>query len=282
MNLTERDTENRGVVFERRFAGWSETIGPLLDDAQLPARLQGVGRILIKPNLVEALDPPITTPVELVAALVIYLREKAPGAEVIVAEGSGAKDYETDHAFRYLGYEALARELGFKLVDLNRESLVTLNRDDCHRWPEMHLPEIVFDSFLLSVPVLKVHTLAGVTLTMKNMMGLAPPQFYQQGGHWKKASFHTGIQDAVLDLNRYRAADFTLLDATVGMPEAHLWGAVCDPPVNILAASHDPVAIDAYGANLLQRDWRDIGHIRKAHGELGCAEPLSIRAGNNK
>ena len=140
----------------------------------------------------------------------------------------------------------------------------------------MYLPRIVFESFLISVPVLKAHSLAGVTLTMKNMIGLAPPAHYQQGGNWKKASFHQRIQEAVLDLNRYRTPDFTLLDATIGMQEAHLWGPTCDPPPNRLAASFDPVAVDSYGCGLLGIKWDSIGHVRMAHNVLGSAAPLAV------
>ncbi|MEN8143305.1 MAG: DUF362 domain-containing protein, partial [Thermodesulfobacteriota bacterium] len=112
--------------------------------------------------------------------------------------------------------------------------------------------------------------------TMKNMMGCAPPRHYERGGHWKKAAFHQNVQDAILDLNRYRTPDFTILDATVGMQKAHLWGPVCDPPPNKIVAGVDPVAMDVYGAGLLGRDWRRIGHLAKANGELGYAEPLEI------
>ena len=99
----------------------------------------------------------------------------------------------------------------------------------------MYLPELLFNSFLISVPVLKAHSLAEVTLTMKNMLGCAPPHHYQCGGRWKKSAFHEQIQEAVLDLNRYRTPDFTVLDATVGMSEAHVWGAHCQPPCQRLA-----------------------------------------------
>jgi len=61
------------------------------------------------------------------------------------------------------------------------------------------------------------------------------------------------------------------------MPEAHLWGPVCQPPVERLLAGFDPVAIDAYAAGLLGIDWRQIGHIALADGSLGRAEPLVIR-----
>jgi uncharacterized protein (DUF362 family) len=151
-----------------------------------------------------------------------------------------------------------------------------MQNSKCRRWPEMYLPKVIFESFLISVPVLKAHSLAGVTLTMKNMIGLTPPAHYQQGGPWKKASFHQGIQEAVFDLNRYRTPDFTLLDATIGMQEAHLWGPTCDPPPNRLAASYDPVAIDSYGCRLLGIKWNTIGHLAMAHGTLGTADPLIV------
>ena len=107
---------------------------------------------------------------------------------------------------------------------------------------------------------------------MKNMMGCAPPSHYQGNGAWGKSSFHNRIHEAIFDLNRYRTPDFTLLDASIGMAQAHLWGPTCTPPVGRLAASWDPVAIDAYGATLLNRDWHEIEHIRLAHESLGSGE----------
>ena len=140
----------------------------------------------------------------------------------------------------------------------------------------MHLPEIVLDSFLLSVPVLKAHTLSTVTLTLKNMMGLPPPAHYQQGNGWKKSKFHHCIDSAIADLNRYRCPDFTLLDGREAMVESHLWGRTANPPPNMLIAGSDPVAVDAYGAEMLGKRWRNIDHIKTLHGELGQADPLEV------
>jgi hypothetical protein len=39
----------------------------------------------------------------------------------------------------------------------------------------------------------------------------------------------------------------------------------------MLAAGWDPVAIDAYGCDLLDRSWQDVNHIVYADGELGDA-----------
>ncbi|MBU0485616.1 MAG: DUF362 domain-containing protein [Proteobacteria bacterium] len=267
---------HKGTVFESVFQSWPLSVGPLLEKAGLIGALVGHDKILIKPNLVEPLAPPITTPVGLVEALVDFLQDKVPACEILIGEGTGSNEHETPYVFEKLGYCEMAARKGVRLLDLNEQPLISKSLPQCRRWPQMHLPQIVYDSFLLSVPVLKAHSLASVTLTMKNMMGCAPPSYYRKGGHWKKSSFHDNVQAAVLDLNRYRTPDFTLLDATVGMQEAHLWGPVCDPPPNKLAASHDSVAIDVYGAGLLKRDWKMIGYLFQAHGELGQGEPLEI------
>jgi uncharacterized protein (DUF362 family) len=272
--LATHDTDN--TVYSTTFFSWKDSVPSLLDAAGLTERLSAEKRIIIKPNLVEPLKPPITTPVELVAALVHYIRSRKPHLEIIIGEGCGSSSNNTMQVFETLGYCKLAAMAGVTLLDLNEVPLVHMQNDNCSRWPEMYLPKIAFESFLLSVPVLKAHSLAGITLTMKNMMGLAPPSHYQQGGSWKKASFHQNIHEAVFDLNRYRTPDLTLLDATIGMQEAHLWGPTCDPPPNRLAASYDPVAIDSYGCSLLGFKWDSIGHLTMAHGILGQALPLSV------
>ncbi len=269
--------KNSGIVYAITANDARSVTARLLDGANLLQSLKkkSTSTILIKPNLVEALAPPITTPVELVKNIILYL-QKRTDAKIIVGEGTASASYDTYHAFETLGYTKMAQELGVPLIDLNEEPSVELHLKQCSRWPIMHIPKIALESFLLSAPVLKAHSLAGVTLTMKNMMGLVPPQHYQQGGGWKKSAFHLQIQDAVADLNQYRTPDFTVLDASVGMAEAHLWGPTCSPPVGILAASDDPVAIDAYGTKLLQKDWQDIGHIKKTHQKIGIAEPLQV------
>ena len=267
---------NNSTVYTSLFTSWQESVPRLLDATGLPDRLAAEKRIIIKPNLVEPLKPPITTPVELIAALVDFIHASLPHLEIIIGEGCGSSSKNTWQIFDILGYSKLADRTGVTLLDLNEAPLVHMQDSKCGRWPEMYLPRIVFESFLISVPVLKAHSLAGVTLTMKNMMGLVPPAHYQQGGHWKKAAFHQNIQEAVFDLNRYRTPDFTLLDATIGMQEAHLWGPTCDPPPNRLAAGYDPVAMDSYGSSLLGIKWNSVGHLDMAHGILGSAAPLTV------
>lgn len=269
--------QDRGVVWSIELETYRQSLPPILQAAGLLEAIGGNRTILIKPNLVEALDPPITTHVGIVETLVNYLLEHDPDIQIIVGEGTGSLEYDTFLCFDELGYLKLGQKDRVSLLDLNTEPSRKLTNPECRRWPEIYLPELLFNCFLISVPVLKAHSLCRVTLTLKNMMGCAPPAHYQQGGAWGKSSFHRRLDEAVFDLNRYRSPDFTVIDAAIGMARAHLWGPTCSPPVNKIIAAYDPVAVDAHGTALLKKSWKDIGHLWMANNVLGQADPLEIR-----
>lgn len=247
------------------------SIGELLDSAGFAELLRGQQRVVLKPNLTDDLAHPVTTHPDLVMRTAAFIRDAAPGIEIVIADGCGTQDKDTGAIFERLGYRKSPRALGARLVDLNSAPLRTLADDTAAFFREIHLPAIVFDALLVSMPVLKAHSMAGVTLALKNMVGLLPPAFYALAGHWRKSYVHQDLHLGIVELNRYRRPDFCILDATVGMAQAHLWGPPCDPPVGVLACGSDPVAMDALGAGLLGRDWRRIGHIRLADGLLGSA-----------
>ncbi|MBW2181761.1 MAG: DUF362 domain-containing protein [Deltaproteobacteria bacterium] len=82
-------------------------------------------------------------------------------------------------------------------------------------------------------------------------------------GTWNKSVFHDNMHQAIIDLNRYRHPDVTLMDATIGLADFHLGGKQCDPPVNQLVAGFDPVEVDREAAGLLSLDWKRIPHLAK-------------------
>lgn len=253
------------------YISYEETVPALLKAIGAPAILARQSRILIKPNLVNASPPPVTLPVEACAALVRCCRRWSD-AEIVIAEGTGEKHLTTHQVFAIHDYDRLAKEEGIELVDLNEAKLVELRDPRNKVFPTFMMPRLVMESFVLSAAVLKAHSLATVTLSMKNMIGVAPPAYYQKGGHWKKSAFHHRMQTSIFELNHYRQPDLAFIDATVGLADYHLGGPTCDPPPNKLVAGFDPVAVDAAGSELLGIPWRQVGHIKMADGELGKAE----------
>ncbi|MFW6081522.1 MAG: DUF362 domain-containing protein [Desulfosalsimonas sp.] len=242
------------------FTTYGGSVAEILDRISAGSVIKDQKRILIKPNLVTASPHPVTTPPVCCGAVVDYIRFCSPDADITIAEGTGDPSYKGMEIFEALGYTKLADQKQVRLIDLNDQPVVRLENPGCKRFPEFYIPEIALSSFIISVPVLKVHTLSGFTGTMKNMMGFAPPSHYSGGG-WNKAAFHRDLQNAICDLNLYRSADLTLVDAVVGMAESHLGGRKCDPPVGRLVAGYDPLSVDRTSAGLLGLDWKKIGHL---------------------
>ncbi len=256
-------------IAEIEFTSYSESVPKALDAVGAAEVLRRQTAVLIKPNLVNASPFPVTTAAECIEAVIQYVRSCSEAA-IVIGEGCGDANLETAEVFDRLGYGELARRQAVELVDLNHAPLVKLENKDCPVFQEMYLPEIALSHYLLSVPVLKAHSFSEITGTLKNMIGLAPPQYYSgRFGSWKKAVFHDRMHESIVDLNRYRTPDLSLMDATVGMPDFHLGGAHCDPPLNRLIAGFDPVAVDRRGAELLGLEWQSIAHLQERRRTAG-------------
>ncbi len=243
------------------FTTYQETVSKALDAIGARAVLSKKEKILIKPNLINSSPHPVTTPVECCEAIIRYIRRHGD-AEIVVAEGCGDADLETDQVFKALGYEELVEKYNITLIDLNHAPVMRKNNPNCSIFPEMMLPEIAFSHYIISVPVLKVHSLATITGTMKNMMGFAPPEYYSGGhGSWKKAKFHDRMHQSITDLCCYIKPDLSVVDATIGLADFHLGGNHCSPPINKILAGFDPFEVDRKSALLLGLDWREVQHL---------------------
>lgn len=244
------------------FQSYEKSVAVALDDLDAHEQIGAKSGVLIKPNLTNDSPHPITTSSACCEAIVNYV-QSCCDARIVIAEGCGDSVLETDQVFAARGYTALAEKYGIRLLDLNHAPLTRVQRPDCPVFPEMVLPEIAFTHYIISVPVLKAHSLAVITGSLKNMMGFAPPEHYSgQYGHWKKAVFHGRMQQSIIDLNRYIAPDLTVMDCSIGMAEFHLGGPHCDPPVAKIVAGYNPWEVDREAAGLLGLDWRTIEHIK--------------------
>lgn len=244
------------------FYSYEESIPEALDRLDAKKTLASQSAILIKPNLVNSSPHPVTTPASCCEAIVTYIRAYSD-AEILIAEGCGDMSLETDEIFRRHGYDRLAEKYDIELLDLNHAPLRHLKNPDCPVFPDMYLPEVAFTHFIISVPVLKAHSFSDITGTLKNMMGFAPPEHYAgRFGSWKKAVFHNKMHQSILDLNRYRTPDLSIMDASVGLADFHLGGPECSPPVKKILTSFDPVELDREAARLLDFDWKTIPHLK--------------------
>ncbi|MBS7648167.1 DUF362 domain-containing protein [Candidatus Bathyarchaeota archaeon] len=221
-------------------------------------------RVVLKPNLVIDKPSPTTTSSETVEALAKnYLDD---GYEVIVAEGSGYCN--TFEAYRKLGYLELSEKYGIKLFDLNRDDFELVKSSKAFFLKEFEFPSTLKDTYIVSVPVLKEHSLTKVTLSLKNMLGAT---LGEKASIAKKGRFHKRLDESIVDVNLHLKPSLAVIDGRV----AGLGGELGAKPkeLEIMIFSDDLVSADAVASSYLGKNPLDIKHLKLAQKVgLGIAD----------
>ncbi len=156
----------------------------------------GQGTHSVKPNLVSPL-PHATTKLPVIRTLAELMM--AAGKDVSIGEGSaaaapfnvhGSTVFRTSkvdllnglqqYVFDQLGYSELARSLKVPLINLHTGELVEVKVPNAFVFDKVTIHRSLVETDLLcSVPMMKTHGLAHVTLGMKNLVGVFPGRVYQ-------------------------------------------------------------------------------------------------------
>ncbi len=230
-------------------------------------------KVLLKPNLVEDLPAPVNTHSALVgAAARCFLRLGA--ASVTVGEGPGHQR-DTDLVIASAGLPEQLADKRIRFVDLNRDELRKVKLKASYTGlGSLWLPVSIFDAaVIVSMPKVKTHHWAGVTLSLKNMFGAVPGQKYG----WPKNLLHWhGINESILDICATVPVNFVIADGIVAMEgNGPLQGTARNVQKVILA--DDPVAADATCARLMGFDPARIEHIANASRFLGNMDLAHIQ-----
>ena len=241
------------------------------DPNELMARglqaMGGIGRfvrqgqtVVIKPNFSVPRTPEqaATTNPDMVAALVKHCL------------GAGAKTVKViDNPFtnaqmclENTGIRRAVEAAGGKLYATNKlsgEFYSAVNAGGSILQSLQFSKDVLEADVFINFPILKHHNGAGLTMGLKNMMGLV----------WDRGFFHrTDLHRTIAELSAFKKPHLIILDAVRGITTHGPMGPGTIREYKQLIFSTDPVALDAYGAELFGLKPADIAHIAIA-AELG-------------
>nr|WP_281415130.1 DUF362 domain-containing protein [Geobacter hydrogenophilus] len=231
-------------------------------------------RVLLKPNMVEphsGAGPIITHPLVIRGAVEAFKHLGA--SRVLVAEGPG-HCRDSILVLEESGVGDVLHEDRIPFVDLNYDSGFRVA--NAGRLSE--LPALVFPSTLqqidliVSMPKMKTHHWAGVTLSMKNMFGVMPGSFYG----WPKNVLHfAGIDKCILDINLTLKPHLAIVDGIVGMEGD---GPIMGTPkqAGVLVMGRNLAAVDATCSRVMGIDPHKIGYLKAASGRIGPIKEANI------
>jgi uncharacterized protein (DUF362 family) len=180
-----------------------------------------------------------------------------------------------------LSYDALRDESGqFKWVEVPRSP----NGVGAFGEKKVYVPAntIVNSDFLITVPVMKVHLMCGVSCSLKNYVGTGPRVVYATPGSFSNGLLHSEhslegrIDSFITDLAAFHPPDFCVVDAIRGLQYSEHRIDRPDQEVrsNIIMAGEDPVATDALAAQIMGFQRADIEYLHMAsQRQMGTLEP---------
>ncbi|MEW5774413.1 MAG: DUF362 domain-containing protein [Thermodesulfobacteriota bacterium] len=220
-------------------------------------------KVLIKPNMsfAQGVDSATTTHPEVVRALAVMCREAGAGKVSIVDNPLSSVELCLEQS----GIQAACAVVpgsevkGIKAGGLFRET--PLPRGVSMKVTDV-MTEVLEADVLIAAPVAKHHGSAGVSLSMKGMMGL----IHDRGVMHSRHDLHT----AIVDLCTRLKADLAVIDATRVLTTNGPGGpGKVDRPDTVIAG-RDMVAADALAVSMFrwydrQVEPRQVKHIRIAH-----------------
>lgn len=230
-----------------------DRLSQLVKKLRLKKILDGKKNVLIKVNLraaaVKNYRNWAITNIESVKELSNHLLDM--GLQVSIGEATPSR-YMTRNAIQFSGIQNLKKN-GIDIINLNYSK----NRIVKAPWSKLKkiiIPEPVLKTdFLISVPVMKTHSITKITLTLKNMVG-AINEVMMQRLHY------CGIEQSIADINKVIKPDLGIIDATYAMEGL---GPVYGDKVilNTCIGGFDLVSVDAVGARMMGFDPYEIKHI---------------------
>lgn len=220
-------------------------------------------RVAIKPNLLTAREPQYaaTTNPDVVGALVLLAYE-AGADDVVVFDNPTAPPR---NAYDVTGMAQAVQRAGGRmkvLADRDFEQVEIPDGEALTSWP---LVTEVFDAdVFINVPIAKTHGLAGLTMAMKNLMGV-------MGG--SRGLIHQSFDQKIVDVNTLVKPHLVVLDAyRMLVANGPTGGSLSDVrEAKTIVAGTNQASVDAVGTTLFGRTPSEYGWLRLA-SERGIGE----------
>ncbi|WP_144011559.1 DUF362 domain-containing protein [Methanobacterium paludis] len=262
---------NDYLAYMSKVTDLKEDIKKSLEFIKWKDRVKSDSTVFVKPNFTYPYyKEGITTSPDLIKAFLEILKDRADN--VILGESDGGNhSFTADDAFEGHNMPEICKETGVELVNLSKLPSKKVEDNIQGKKVEVHLPELLLNDVdcFVSVPVLKVHVMTNVTLSMKNLWGCYPDTM--RGLHHKNLSRKLTLITKALN------PQIVLMDAKYAL-DGH--GPMYGEPkkLDMIFSSNNPVAIDSLGASVMGIPIKTVEHILIAEKEgLGITDLEKIK-----
>ncbi|MCK4281055.1 MAG: DUF362 domain-containing protein [Candidatus Lokiarchaeota archaeon] len=238
--------------------------------------LKSSKEVYIKINGIDFKKHAYTSP-EVLEIVIKYLKEF--GAKEIYVMENSTQGNMSRIVFAITGYRKVCKKTGAKAIYLDEEKTETFTfkgkPKNEYILKTFRLPKTIVkimknrDAFTyINIPKLKTHSMAGVTLGIKNQWGF--PQHADRG-----IDHNYNLHSKIVDVYEYIQPDITIIDGIEGTIHGHYPPTALEDKLvkefNILIGGRDTVSVDVVGARVFGLTLDDVPHLKIAN-ERGLGE----------
>ncbi len=205
--------------------------------------LQRVKKVFLKPNIVSSEPYPTTTHPEVLEAVL----KKLVNYEVLVGDAPAIDTGPSSKIIKNSPLNEVCNRYGVKLTNLYSEKMETVESSRGYKVKVSALPSTC--DFVISLPVLKIHGMVGLSGALKNQFGYLSrrDRFLM---HCKVKNINKGIAE----VNAAVPTNLFIIDAVETMIKAQeCRHGGCAAKLNTMIAGTDPVSLDLFGLQLLKK-----------------------------
>ena len=205
--------------------------------------LQKAKKVFVKPNIVSYEPYPTTTHPEVLEAVLKRLN----GCEVVVGDAPAIDAGRSSRILQKSPLREICERYSVELVNLFSEKMKTIQSSRGYTVKVSVLP-LVCD-FVISLPVLKIHGMVGLSGALKNQFGYLSRKD-RLLMHCKAKNIDKGIAE----VNFAVPTNLFIVDAIetmISAQECRHGG--CPAKLNTMIAGTDPVSLDLFGLELLRK-----------------------------
>lgn len=231
-----------------------------LDFINWTQHIKGSSTVFIKPNFTFPFyREGITTRPDLLRDLLELIKDRADN--VVLGESDGGnRSFAAETAFEGHNMYEICREAGVELVNLSKMPSVPVEDVIHGNKVKVFLPKFLINEVdcFMSVPVLKVHVMTGVSLSIKNLWGCYPDTM--------RCLHHKHLNQKLTSIAKALNPKLVVIDGMYAL-DGHgpMYGTA--KKTDLIISSNNPVVADSLGANIMGISTKKIDHILLANRE---------------
>ena len=206
-------SETAKIFIERINQDYLTQIQKGLSFIDITSKVKDRDTVFIKPNLTfPHYMKGVMTSLECIEQLVVALKDYTGNIIIGESDGGGYNRFSMDAVFDKTGVRAIAKKHGVKLVNLSRLASRNIHFQYKRREFAVPLPCLLLDEvqLFITVPVPKVHSNTGVSMSIKNQWGcIQEPSL--------RLKLHPYFKKVIFEVNNALKVRVSVIDGGYGL-----------------------------------------------------------------